>query len=254
MGSGSGATASADSGTGLPFPRRPAGPGAHAEVLLAAEELRLMGRIDLLSIAEDRVDIIDYKTGTEDPSHLDQLRLYALLWDLDRIVNPSRRFVSELTAAYPSRNVTIPGLSESTLRELESSLEQRIASADAEVQVSVPRAISNDKHCSMCQVRQLCDVYWSQMAPDPVNLADGTWFDYQGVVGPQNGSRSWWMLDEDNGQKQLLLRTTANTPPLVKGSRIRVLGVRLDDDPEIDATAAVMTAWSEVFILNALDA
>lgn len=248
-----GADAGEDSRTGLAFPRRPAEPGAHAEVLLAAEELRLMGRIDFLSVTSDRVDIIDYKTGTEDEGHLDQLRLYALLWDLDRIVNPRRRLASEITAAYPSRNVTIPGPSESALRELEFSFKQRIASADAEVQALVPRAIPEDKRCSTCQVRQLCDVYWSQMAPDPASLADGAWFDYQGVVGSQNGSRSWWMLHEGSGQRQLLLRTTATAPPLTQGSRIRVLGVRLDDDPEIDATAAVMTAWSEVFILASDD-
>lgn len=251
-GSASDATTSGGSGSGFAFPRKPAKPGAHAEVLLAAEELRLMGRIDLLKIAEDRVDITDYKTGTEDPGHLDQLRLYALLWDLDQIVNPSRRLVSELTAAYPSRNVTIPAPSESALRELESSLKQRITSADEEIQAPVPRAIPNDQNCSKCQVRQLCDVYWSQMAPDPLSLADGTWFDYQGVVGTQNGSRSWWLLHEGNGQKQLLLRTTATTPPLSKGSRIRVLGVRLDDDPENNATAAIMTVSSEVFVLTAL--
>ena len=88
------------------------------------------------------------------------------------------------------------------------------------------------------------------MAPDPATLADGTWFDYQGVVGLQNGARSWWMVREGSGHKQLLLRTTATAPQLSIGSRIRALGLRFDEDPEVDATVAVMTAWSEVFFVT----
>jgi hypothetical protein len=243
--------ATGDSGGGPAFGRKPVGSGAYAEIPLAAEELRLMGRVDLLTITEDRVDITDYKTGIEDPSHLDQLNLYALLWDLDRVVNPGRRPVAELTASYPSGEVTISAPGESALRSLESSLKLRIASAEAEIDTPLPRAVPSDEHCRFCQVRQLCDDYWSGIAPDPATLADGTLFDYQGVVGPQNGARSWWMLREGSGQRQLLLRTTATTPQLFMGSRIRVLGLRLDEDPEVDATVAAMTAWSEVFLLTA---
>jgi len=243
--------ASGDSGGEPAFGRKPVGSGAHAETPLAAEELRLMGRVDLLTITEDRVDITDYKTGIEDPSHLDQLNLYALLWDLDRVVNPDRRPIAELTVAYPSRDVTISAPGESALRDLESSLKLRIASADEEIDTPVPRAAPSYEHCRFCQVRQLCDDYWSRMVPDPATLADGTWFDYQGVVGLQNGARSWWMLREGSGQKQLLLRTTATAPALSIGLRIRALGLRLDEDPEVDATVAVMTGWSEVFFLTA---
>jgi hypothetical protein len=250
-GKASAGMASGDPGGGPAFGRRPVGSGAHAEMPLAAEELRLMGRVDLLAITEDRVDITDYKTGIEDPSHLDQLNLYALLWDLDRVVNPDRRPIAELTASYPSREVTISAPGESALRNLESSLKLRIASADAEIDTPVPRAVPSEEHCRFCQVRQLCDDYWSGMVPDPATLADGEWFDYQGVVGPQNGAHSWWMLREGSGQKQLLLRTTATAPQLSMGSRIRALGLRLDEDPEVNATVAVMTVWSEVFFLTA---
>src|ERR1019366_8126190 len=81
--------------------RAPLSSGSHAEVTLTAPRLRLTGRGDLLRIAEPGAPITDYKTGADSPIHAEQLRLYALLWNLDRDANPARRPVASLTAAYP---------------------------------------------------------------------------------------------------------------------------------------------------------
>ncbi|MGP3955615.1 PD-(D/E)XK nuclease family protein [Nonomuraea sp. 3N208] len=228
--------------------RRPAGPGTHPEIPLVAEALRLIGRVDLLAVTQDRVGITDYKTGVEDPGHLDQLRLYALLWDLDRIANPDRRPATELTAAYPSRDVTISAPDETQLRNLEETMRQRIAAAETELVASVPKALPSKQKCALCQVRQLCDAYWEQ-APDALTLSTGTWFDCQGVVGPQNGTRSWWLLSERSGQKTMLLRTGATMPVLPPGRRVRLLNLQLDD-PVTRVTSATLTTASEVFVLT----
>ncbi|MEV1200656.1 PD-(D/E)XK nuclease family protein [Microbispora rosea] len=240
----------ADPRTSEPGPsRRRAGLGTHPEIPLVAEALRLVGRIDLLTVTQDRVDITDYKTGVEDPSHLEQLRLYALLWDLDRIANPERRSATELTAAYPSREITIPAPSDTQLRDLEETVRRRIAAAEAELVASVPRALPSKQKCSLCQVRQVCNAYWEQ-TPEAHALSLGAWFDYQGIVGPQNGAHSWWLLSERTGQKTILLRAAAimRVPP--PGHRIRVLNLRRDDDPEVGAPVATLTAASEVFVLT----
>jgi hypothetical protein len=231
-------------------PRRPVGAGTHPEMKLTAEELRLTGRIDLLTVDDDSVRIMDYKTGAEDPSHLDQIRTYALLWDLDRDVNPSRRRATELTAAYSSHEVTIPAPPEEGLRDLERAIESRIAAADADVAADMPKAIPSVENCSFCQVRQLCTEYWEQIVPAPCAVPAGAWFDYEGVVGGQNGARSWWMLSKRTGRRDLLLRTISTAPALTAGSRIRVLGLRLDDDPDVDGIVGAMTVTSEVFILT----
>ncbi|MEU6410329.1 PD-(D/E)XK nuclease family protein [Microbispora sp. NPDC046933] len=229
--------------------RRPAGLGAHPEIPLVAETLRLMGRVDLLTVTQDRVGITDYKTGVEDPSHLDQLRLYALLWDLDRIANPERRPATELTAAYPSREIRVTAPGDTQLRDLEETVRRRIAAAEAELVASVPRALPSKQKCALCQVRQLCNAYWEQ-TPEAEPLSLGTWFDYQGVVGPQNGAHSWWLLSERTGQRTLLLRAAATMRVLPPGRRIRLLNLRLDDDPEVRAPVATLTAASEVFVLT----
>ncbi|GIH71557.1 PD-(D/E)XK nuclease family protein [Sphaerimonospora thailandensis] len=240
----------ADSRTSVRGPgRRPAVLGTHPEIPLVAETLRLMGRVDLLTVTQDRVDITDYKTGAEDPSHLDQLRLYALLWDLDRIANHERRPATELTAAYSSREITIPAPGDSQLRDLEENVRQRIAAAETELVASVPRALPSKQKCALCQVRHLCNAYWEQ-APEAHTLSRGTWFDYQGVVGPQNGAHSWWLLSERTGQKTILLRAAATMRALLPSRRIRVLNLRLDDDPEVEAIVATLTAASEVFVLT----
>jgi len=246
-------------GAGVPaadavFGRKSLGPGAYPETPLAAEELRLMGRVDLLRVTDEYADITDYKTGAEASSHVEQLRLYALLWDLDAVVNPARRPSRALTAAYPSRDVTIHTLDETELRSLEESVRQRIARADAELAAEVPRAVPSADTCGFCQVRQFCNEYWSKVVPDPANLSDGALFDYQGVVGPQNGAHSWWLVGEASEPKKLLLRTSPAITALPGGSRIRVLGLRFDDEPEVAAPVAVMTAASETFVVTARDA
>jgi len=239
------------SAAGAVFGRKPLGPGAYPEAPLAAEELRLTGRVDLLQVADEHADITDYKTGAEAASHVEQLHMYALLWNLDAVVNPVRRPSRALTAAYPSRDVTIHAPDETELRSLEESVRGRIIRADAELAAEVPRAVPSEETCGFCQVRQFCNEYWSKVVPDPTSLSDGALFDYQCVVGPQNGARSWWLLGEASGPKKLLLRTSPAITELPIGSRIRVLNLRLDDDPEVDAPVAVMTALSETFVVTA---
>src|SRR5262249_38837365 len=55
-------------------PAQPLGVGAHPEATLTAGELRLTGRVDLLTVDNGRIRITDLKTGAEDLGHLDQLR------------------------------------------------------------------------------------------------------------------------------------------------------------------------------------
>ena len=60
------------------------------------------------TVAAERADIVDYKTGAEDPGHRDQLRFYAMLWDQDAVANQDRTPVGILTVSYPTTEVTIP--------------------------------------------------------------------------------------------------------------------------------------------------
>lgn len=223
--------------------------GPNTETKVVSEELRLTGAIDLLDVHTDHAAILDYKTGAEDPSHADQLRMYALLWDLDREVNPGGVPATELKAAYANHDVTITAPTSAELRLLQKSVSDRIAAADASFDAPVPLAKPSIEQCERCDVRQLCRDYWTSSAVmDPVNVEVGEWFDYEGLVGPPNGVRSLWMLD-DSGRRHLLLRVTPTSRPLEEGDKVRLLGLRRDEDADVPIPIAVMTARSEVFVL-----
>src|SRR4051812_12512785 len=50
--------------------RRPLGPGSRPEVALQAEDVRLNGRADLITVSEDGCAITDYKTGAQHDHHV----------------------------------------------------------------------------------------------------------------------------------------------------------------------------------------
>jgi hypothetical protein len=235
-----------NAGNGALPERRPLGVGSHPEALLLSEELRVRGRVDLITVNAERADIVDHKTGAEDPSHLDQVRFYAMLWDQDTVANQDRTPVGTLTVSYQTMEATVPAPDAEELVALSTRTSERVAEADSEVLAEVPVATLG-KHCIHCSVRSLCDAYWDEATPDPADLSAGTWFDYEGVVRAQNGVKSWWLQGMRDGQK-MLIRTPPGRP-LSLGQRLRLLGVRRDDDPEVDAPVATLTTNSELFVV-----
>ena len=237
-------------GAAPPGGRAPLSQGTYAEVTLTASQLRLTGRVDLLRITEPGAHITDYKTGAESPAHAEQLRLYALLWELDRAATPAMRPAASLTAAYPGRDVTIPVPGESVLRGMEKQVATSIDEADAELAAGVPRAVPSAENCFNCDVRHLCDAYWSAVAPDPSDLLDEARFDCQGTVSTANGPRSWWLHVEGPTQSKLLIQAPESGPELTPGHHVRILGLRIDADPDSTATVASMNTLTEVFRLS----
>lgn len=223
------------------------GVGSHPEATLQADELRLWGRVDLLSVGPERVDITDHKTGAEEEGHFDQLRFYAVLWDQDRISNHRRTPLGTLTASYPSRERVIDAPDAAELHALADALGSRVTNADDRVQSDEPVALPGE-HCRFCSVRPICRPYWSTTI-DPAGLKAGAWFDFEGTVDERNGIKSWWLRGLGPQQNPLLLRTTSAQQVLEPGQRLRLLGLRRDDDPEIDAVVAVLTGTSEVFVV-----
>ncbi len=240
---------SGHAGTGGRFGRS-LGVGTHPEASLRANALRVNGRVDLLTVTNRQVDILDHKTGAEDPSHLDQLRFYALLWDQDEVANDSRTPLGELTASYPANDVMITAPDAAELQTLVEATKSRVAGADVRAMAQAPVAITGE-HCRLCSVRSVCSKYWQDVTPDPETLRNGTWFDFDGIVGHQNGVKSWWMLDPSTRKTALLLRTTSPRQKLVPDQQLRLLGIRRDDDPEVDAVVATLTTNSEVFVVDA---
>lgn len=213
-------------------PRRfPAAPGAHSECEVCAEALRLTGRIDLLVIDDGAVTIIDFKTGEEVASHDDQLRIYALLWDLDVTINPDHRPVTKLEIAYPSHTRSVDPLDQIGLRNLQVSVADRIAAADAFTTAAQPTAAPSPQVCQYCKVKHMCDAYWTSIPPTVSTVTTDEWFDFEGRVLKPQGTRSWYFEPSDKSA-QVLVRTVDTNVAFPVGDKVRLLGVRRTIDPD----------------------
>jgi hypothetical protein len=241
-----------------PSERRPLEPGSHAEVTLRAEGIRWTGRADLVTITGDSAEIVDYKTGAPDPSHAEQLRIYALLWLLDSDLNPSGTRSSRLTIAYPTRDVAVEPLSEGDLRALESELQARGDVVREDLHGRPPEARPSIDLCSTCPVRQLCAEYWDFLGEATVGVPatpDGLWGDAEVEVEARNGPRSWWaMVSRGAGipsSQRIILRTQTESPVFASGNRIRVVNGAVTRDDDSDVVIVTLTSNSETFLLEA---
>ena len=227
--------------------------GFHPEVELRAPDLRLAGRADLVAVEEDACDITDYKTGAPDRHHSDQLRLYALLWNRDADLNPRTLPVRRLIISYPSHDVEIESPTPAELDTLAEETAERIHAAELALQERPPPARPEMTMCRMCGVRQLCSEYWTGLDRGLSETAAGSepdWFDFDGTVTSQNGTRSW-LVSADTDQPSLLLRTSSESVPFQVGDQIRLLNLHREIDPESDMPIGTMTHVSEVFALAA---
>jgi hypothetical protein len=229
--------------------RREIAHGPYPELELVAESLRLVGRVDLLTLQKDGARITDFKTGAEDPSHQEQLLTYALLWARDQVVNPNRLPCRDLRAAYPSREAVFPLPNDTALGELESDLTARIQAADEAVEATSPDARLSDR-CRFCGVRPLCADYWDHRSATRVPSTDGEWFDLEGTVASQHGAKSW-VVESAGGHGPILVRTPSTSETLPLGRSVRLLGVRRVIDPdEPDALIAAIGGGTETFVLT----
>lgn len=124
-----------------------------SEIYIAAEPLQLAGIIDTVFIEQDRLVIADFKTGAQQPEHLDQLQLYALLWH-----SATGQVADELRLIYPGATVS-HACSPEQLKKVSKALQTRITAADTELAAN-PAAGRLSDNCRHCSVRQVCTAYW----------------------------------------------------------------------------------------------
>ena len=232
-------------------PRLPVRTGAYAELEVVAESLRLTGRIDLLVIDEAEVSIVDLKTGAENDDHGDQVRLYALLWYLDAQVNPGRRMATDLHVAYQASEQAVKAPDPEDLRFLEEATVARVQDADQVTKQPPPKANPTEENCRYCSVRHLCDAYWSTLPPAVTAVSTEEWFDFEGRILRQNGTKSWFAQSLVEPSAEVLVRTVETDVAFQVGRRVRLLGVRRSQDPDNpDRLVISMVSTSEWYPLT----
>lgn len=234
----------------VPKRRSPVASGAYSERDVCADELRLAGRIDYLVIDDVDVTIVDFKTGGEDAHHADQVRLYALLWQLDDQTNPDRRPATKLELAYPSRTRAVEPLDSAALLTLKTSTADRIAVADSLTDSASPPAMPSPDTCRFCQVKQFCDAYWASIPPAVGEASVEEWFDFEGRVVAPSGTRSWYLTSGDDAA-EVLVRTVETNVQFPQGRRVRLLGVRRTIDPDDEDRPVIsMVSTSEWYVVS----
>ncbi|GAB5903140.1 RecB family exonuclease [Mycobacteroides chelonae] len=244
-------TASSEiAGSGSLTRRVPIGAGAHAEQDVTAAGLRMTGRVDRLTVDDDGVTITDFKTSQSQQDHDEQVRLYALLWFLDEQANPSGRLATNLVVAYPTGERSVAAPDREELRTLESATAARIEAADAIIRQQAPAAIPGDDNCRHCNVKHLCDVYWAAIPPAVAEVSADDWFDFEGRILRQNGTKSWFAEPVVGPPTEVLVRTVETDAPFPVGGRVRLLGVRRSQDPDDDDRLVIaMVATSEWYLV-----
>ena len=231
--------------------RRPLTTGTYSELEVRAKRIGWKGKVDLLAISPEACEITDFKTGTPSVAHRFQIAVYALLWTLDKERNPRGRSADRLILAYDSGEVEIPVPNSHGLKALEQELVQRRAAARAAVSQSPPKARPAPSHCSSCEVRQLCEEYWTSGVQRKRYDEDRrTYFgDFEVTITARHGPSSWdarFEFPED--RLQAVVRTTAGDE-LKIGDRFRLLDGAMLVDEENPYQPAVVTlgATSEIF-------
>ena len=139
-------------------------PGVYPEVTLYSGH-RWFGKIDLLLINADVIRIEEIKSGKPKPEDEEQILVYAWLWWRDEARNPARTSASQLAIRYPDQTINIPAPSESELKAFETKLLERSSNELGSIERGVFTANPGIDTCRYCQVRQLCDRYWTEIMP-----------------------------------------------------------------------------------------
>jgi len=228
--------------------------GSHTEVELRDDELRLIGRADLITVGETGCTITDYKTGEPSEDHSDQLRLYGLLWSRDGQVNPGRIPIESLVVSYATHDHSIDVPSAPDLAGLASEITSRIATTEKQLALRPPPAKPKPEICRFCDVRHLCDDYWMTVRPtfdmEPMEPSTG-FVDCEGEIARRNGPASW-VLSLEGEPASALLRTTDERAAFSAGDCVRLLGVAAGTVQAEGASQVVltMTPFSEAFLVD----
>jgi len=207
----------------------PLGNGSYSEIRLHSAPLNWVGIVDMLEVRDGKCAIWEFKSGTPDEKHQEQLRSYALLWIDDAVRNPAGFPAEKLILSYAERRLELAPLGAEALAALRDELKGRISAA-AEASSEIPPPARPDPEvCRFCDVRHLCMEYWATM-PTWKGSGDiaGGFGDVEVRVGSKRGPRSW----------DAVIVTSAWLPPLSPA----VLTLSTTGDPSASGVASDLRA------------
>lgn len=225
-----------------------------AELPLAIDDPAFGGKLDFV---RDGV-IYDFKTGSPDEGHAEQLRIYAMLFWVSFGYPPEGLVVSY---ASTRDRVHLPVPTTTDLAALRSDLRDEIDAANDSIRTGRVEAKPNEEVCRWCPVRQLCDSYWVSPAtaglrwPECVRSDDAIGSNHHGDIelsgfSSTTGDYGYVGVAEDTDHNTLTVKLpSAWCPgPNVRPGTIRILRARFGFDAPKPVVATAR--HSEVFWLG----
>ncbi|MGB7933921.1 MAG: PD-(D/E)XK nuclease family protein [Gammaproteobacteria bacterium] len=229
--------------------------GLYPEITLYARNSNWFGKIDILSIGSVDITIEDIKTGKAKDADREQLLIYAWLWWRDDKRNPNSRLPTHLRIRYLDSSLEVPVLNESELVKFERDLADRTARAVATIAGELREARPDVEICRFCGVRQLCDVYWSDVVTDG-SAGVGRHGDVEAEL-VRVLSRKTWQIEVGAGSSfapstKALLRGPLPENLAGNGSTLRILNAMFveptGDQPPDEMPVVQLLAQSELFV------
>lgn len=216
------------------------------EVPLDHPTLPIGGVADLVAVEDDGDVIVDYKTGASRPEHVEQIRLYGLLWW--RVTGRLPRLLRVVSSdGGPPTEVLGHG---ADLAQLETDLAAEVAEWRWSLSDRPAPARPNPAACRFCAVRQVCEDYWSSEATSELRWI-GALDDASGLRDAELHvtsvrSRSSARGRLPSGDEATLVSDPALWPlDQSEGCRVRALVVRVDGDGCLSSTRS-----SELFTVR----
>ena len=152
-----------ESSLGYQGQRFPLAVGTHFEVTLKDKQTMWTGRLDVVEVSDDSCTITDLKTASPTSDHHEQMRVYAMLWNGDAELNPRKQPVSALELVYGSGLVQVAIPKARELEELRTEFTTRTDAIRNDLSLAAVPARASRENCRYCQVKLLCDRFWSDV-------------------------------------------------------------------------------------------
>ena len=132
-------------------------------------------------------------------------------------------------------------------------MRDRAAAAEVELLRSPPNANVTPDGCKFCDVKQLCQDYWTPVGQSHLEVLPEPWArSIQGVVRSRRGDSVTVIAVELDpylaaGTQAVVTRlaSKARTP----GQRLRLVDVRVVEDPDVGGVVVSLGPQSEVFLV-----
>lgn len=232
------------------------GPGTHFEVELRDKQIMWKGRADIITLSSAGCNITDLKTGSPSDHHQEQMIAYAVLWDGDRELNENHVPISDLRLCYSSGSISVSVPAQADTEKIRANLQERTARIKEEIESEIVPARPSIDNCRYCQVKLLCDEYWTSSARDETEQ----FHDFELVLKSARGDSIWTATSIAasglSGEEVVLKRSQSDLPfwrDFREGMRVRITDAFLTPREGDEMPLISLTTFSEALILHVID-